>query len=161
MSKKTSFEDAHVTQIIITVVVEGEWVTLIDCEGNRIGKRIRSEKIDCSGRKIDFELCMAKQIEFEWCDAVKKMQKQIVANSKCLFSPWDRKINSLVRSLWIRVRDQPTQKPNRDKRFQIQSWEEAIPRLRAQAKGHARRAKASEWYRWTENIARNHKRKGS
>jgi hypothetical protein len=140
-------DELVVRQMVISVIVKGDWVIPIDREGNRIGAKMLLEKVG-----------VANQEDFQWGLAVKRMHRLIEGN-RSLLDPWERKISTLLKSAWIRLRDQPSEKTKRDTRFETLSWCDAIPRLYAQAKNHSRRAQYSSWHRWSENISRNHKKK--
>jgi hypothetical protein len=137
-----------VKQITINVIVQGKWVIPIDREGNPIGQKMLFEKVNG----------IANQHDFEWALAIKRMISQVITDNR-LSDPWVRKIESLRTSLVIRRRDQPFEKTKRDRRFEIQTWDEAVPRLVAQIKANNKRASSPEWFKWSENIARNHRKK--
>lgn len=78
-----------VIQVTINVIVEGDWVTPIDLNGNLIGKKVLTKDIVGS----------IKNDAVEWLVAIKRMQRQIEGGRlRCPNDPWESKIEAMKAS---------------------------------------------------------------
>lgn len=146
-----------IRQVTLNAIDQGEFVTLLDRKGRQIGCRRRLTELEGLLDPSAIPL-------WQWRWAVQRMRLRLSRrNERRCRTPWEKRTDSLAKSIGLRRRDRPYQ-PQGRQRFQsypTHSWPEACRRLWTQGNNRFRRHSRDGWTRWTHTVSNNHnKRKG-